>query len=157
MEISQDCFLAPYRETSTDYGLQFDSALSSMASSPAASNSHISRSISPSLDMSELTSFHEGSTVSVLIPDADPGLIASNSRKRKAVTEARTEETPATQKRCMSTESDENNIKKHPEAPKDYIHVRARRGEATDSNSLAERRENQCENEDSAKSGPWLQ
>ena len=28
---------------------------------------------------------------------------------------------------------------KPPEAPKDYIHVRARRGQATDSHSLAER------------------
>lgn len=28
---------------------------------------------------------------------------------------------------------------KLPEAPKDYIHVRARRGQATDSHSLAER------------------
>lgn len=33
---------------------------------------------------------------------------------------------------------DENN-QKPPEAPKDYIHVRARRGQATDSHSLAER------------------
>ncbi|XWS31221.1 hypothetical protein CRYUN_Cryun23aG0058800 [Craigia yunnanensis] len=39
---SQDCFLNPNWEKSTDYGLQFDSALSSMVSSPAASNSNIS-------------------------------------------------------------------------------------------------------------------
>ncbi|KAK6259716.1 hypothetical protein SCA6_014190 [Theobroma cacao] len=39
---SQDCFLNPHWEKSTDYGLQFDSALSSMVSSPAASNSNIS-------------------------------------------------------------------------------------------------------------------
>jgi hypothetical protein len=31
------------------------------------------------------------------------------------------------------------NNTKPPEAPKDYIHVRARRGQATDSHSLAER------------------
>lgn len=69
------------------------------------------------------------------------------------------------EKRCKSTESnpnengfvkaeDENskgnseddekqnqtdNNTKPPEAPKDYIHVRARRGQATDSHSLAER------------------
>ncbi|XWS47177.1 hypothetical protein CRYUN_Cryun14cG0131000 [Craigia yunnanensis] len=39
---SQECFLNPNWEKSTDYGLQFDSALSSMVSSPAASNSSIS-------------------------------------------------------------------------------------------------------------------
>ncbi|KAE8703962.1 Transcription factor bHLH62 [Hibiscus syriacus] len=141
MEIhdTAELFLTPYWETSTDYGFQFNSALSSMASSPAASNSHISKSNSPSLDISELTSFHEESTVSVLIPDADPGLIPSNSRKIKAVPEPKTGKIPATQKRCKSTESNENNIKNHPEPPKDYIHVRARRGEATDSHSLAER------------------
>lgn len=32
-----------------------------------------------------------------------------------------------------------NNNTKPPEPPKDYIHVRARRGQATDSHSLAER------------------
>lgn len=41
-----------------------------------------------------------------------------------------------------STSSDEKQTKtgaKPPEPPKDYIHVRARRGQATDSHSLAER------------------
>lgn len=33
---------------------------------------------------------------------------------------------------------------KPPEPPKDYIHVRARRGQATDSHSLAERVRNHC-------------
>ncbi|OMO83023.1 hypothetical protein COLO4_22736 [Corchorus olitorius] len=37
---SQDCFMNPNWEKSTDYGLQFESALSSMVSSPAASNSN---------------------------------------------------------------------------------------------------------------------
>lgn len=42
------------------------------------------------------------------------------------------------------TESDANQKQskdnsKPPEAPKDYIHVRARRGQATDAHSLAER------------------
>lgn len=41
-EQSPDCFFNPNREKSTDHGLQFDSALSSMVSSPAASNSNIS-------------------------------------------------------------------------------------------------------------------
>lgn len=37
----------------------------------------------------------------------------------------------------------ENNAKP-PEPPKDYIHVRARRGQATDSHSLAERVNRKC-------------
>ncbi|XWS76031.1 hypothetical protein CRYUN_Cryun01aG0142700 [Craigia yunnanensis] len=43
LDQSQDCFLNPNWEKSTDYGLQFDSTLSSMESSPAASNSNISK------------------------------------------------------------------------------------------------------------------
>ncbi|WCJ37922.1 basic helix-loop-helix (bHLH) DNA-binding superfamily protein [Euphorbia peplus] len=39
---SSDCFFNPNWEKSTDQGLHFDSALSSMVSSPAASNSNIS-------------------------------------------------------------------------------------------------------------------
>lgn len=45
-------------------------------------------------------------------------------------------------KKCTSSEGDEKQNKnntKPPEPPKDYIHVRARRGQATDSHSLAER------------------
>lgn len=38
-----------------------------------------------------------------------------------------------------SAGDDEKEAAKPPEAPKDYIHVRARRGQATDSHSLAER------------------
>ncbi|GLU10347.1 hypothetical protein SLE2022_271600 [Rubroshorea leprosula] len=40
---SVDCVFNPNWEKSTDYGVQFDSALSSMVSSPAASNSNIPR------------------------------------------------------------------------------------------------------------------
>ncbi|KAE8717903.1 calcium-calmodulin dependent protein kinase 1 [Hibiscus syriacus] len=40
------------------------------------------------------------------------------------------------EKQCKSTEANDT---KPPELPKDYIHVRARRGQATDSHSLAER------------------
>lgn len=41
----------------------------------------------------------------------------------------------------LATEEDkkQDNCQKPPEPPKDYIHVRARRGQATDSHSLAER------------------
>ncbi|KAE8664832.1 calcium-calmodulin dependent protein kinase 1 [Hibiscus syriacus] len=40
------------------------------------------------------------------------------------------------EKRCKSTEGNDT---EPPDPPKDYIHVRARRGQATDSHSLAER------------------
>ncbi|KAK8674355.1 hypothetical protein V6N13_112647 [Hibiscus sabdariffa] len=136
---SQDCFLTPYWEISTDYGLQFDSALSSMASSPATS-------ISPFQDMPELASFHEESAVSVLNTNADTGSKTSDSRKRKAIPEAKTEETSSTPSRIVTKvsgktqEPNEKRCKSKPqESPKDYIHVRARRGEATDRHSLAER------------------
>ncbi|KAK7395408.1 hypothetical protein VNO78_15966 [Psophocarpus tetragonolobus] len=41
-ELTQDCFYTPTWDKSTDHGIQFDSALSSMVSSPAASNSNMS-------------------------------------------------------------------------------------------------------------------
>ncbi|KAI4354220.1 hypothetical protein L6164_003108 [Bauhinia variegata] len=41
-EQTQDCFYNPTWEKSTDHAMQFDSALSSMVSSPAASNSNVS-------------------------------------------------------------------------------------------------------------------
>ncbi|KAE8673084.1 hypothetical protein F3Y22_tig00111812pilonHSYRG00132 [Hibiscus syriacus] len=76
----------------------------------------------------------------------------ANSRKRKVVPKAKTNDNstyPSTnaakatehkeesnEKRCKSTEGNDT---KPPEPPKDYIHVRARRRQATDSHSLAER------------------
>ncbi|KAK9072491.1 hypothetical protein SSX86_008925 [Deinandra increscens subsp. villosa] len=64
-----------------------------------------------------------------------------NGRKRKGkddkvVAEDEKEETDA--KRSKSNEGKKSN-EKSTEPPKDYIHVRARRGQATDSHSLAER------------------
>ncbi|XVE72695.1 hypothetical protein DITRI_Ditri11bG0059500 [Diplodiscus trichospermus] len=143
---------------------------------------------SPLQDPSELASSREESTISEQNPNGAPGLKASkdpNSRKRKAVSKAKTKETSASlsanaakvsepneesnEKRFKSTESNgnengsfkaeedakgnngnagdekqnksdnNNNNTKPPEPPKDYIHVRARRGQATDSHSLAER------------------
>ena len=38
-----------------------------------------------------------------------------------------------------ATQKQNNDNSKPPEPPKDYIHVRAKRGQATDSHSLAER------------------
>ncbi|RZC47194.1 hypothetical protein C5167_040129 [Papaver somniferum] len=94
---------------------------------------------------------------------------ASNGRKRKAASKGKTKETRAipSTKEIKNTKEDDNseakksksgdndektkadsgegsqkskdNNQKPPEPPKDYIHVRARRGQATDSHSLAER------------------
>ncbi|KAK8541611.1 hypothetical protein V6N13_137788 [Hibiscus sabdariffa] len=159
--------------------------ISGYRSNPSSSNGKLPRvSSSPSLkamaspignksntplqDRSELANSQEESSIT----NGDPGLKASkaaNSRKRKAVPKAKTNEnstSPSTnaakateeneesnEKRCKSTESNGNkngsvkteeeskgNVNtKPPEPPKDYIHVRARRGQATDSHSLAER------------------
>ncbi|KAL3517852.1 hypothetical protein ACH5RR_020441 [Cinchona calisaya] len=82
-----------------------------------------------------------------------------NSKKRKAVSRGKAKEDSSSQvaankgieqldadtnakrsktKEANKTEDDKAN-QKPPEPPKDYIHVRARRGQATDSHSLAER------------------
>ncbi|KAI3760284.1 hypothetical protein L1987_50677 [Smallanthus sonchifolius] len=76
----------------------------------------------------------------------------SNSRKRKVVSLKGKDKEIASavvkeegsedldSKRLKKTEENETEKKsKVPEPPKDYIHVRARRGQATDSHSLAER------------------
>ncbi|KAF8095619.1 hypothetical protein N665_0329s0038 [Sinapis alba] len=72
-------------------------------------------------------------------------------RKRKSVTKGKSKENPlptASQASSFSKTAEEKGGKrrreeedntKAPEPPKDYIHVRARRGQATDSHSLAER------------------
>ncbi|KAK8532419.1 hypothetical protein V6N13_131748 [Hibiscus sabdariffa] len=159
--------------------------ISGYRSNPSSSNGKLPRvSSSPSLkamaspignksnpplqDRSELANSQEESSIT----NGDPGLKATkaaNSRKRKAVPKAKTNEnstSPSTnaakateqnkesnEKRCKSTESNgkqNGSVKteeeskgnantKPPEPPKDYIHVRARRGQATDSHSLAER------------------
>ncbi|KAK8565160.1 hypothetical protein V6N13_020284 [Hibiscus sabdariffa] len=120
----------------------------------------------PLQDRSQLVNSQEESTVSEQNPET--GLKGSSSRKRKAVPKAKTKETSpspspnaskmtepketSNEKRCKVSESNgkengsgkaEEDAKgsntKAPEPPKDYIHVRARRGQATDSHSLAER------------------
>ncbi|KAJ4900801.1 Transcription factor bHLH78 [Raphanus sativus] len=95
-----------------------------------------------------------------------PKLPGEFSRKRKSVSKGKSKETPLPAaaspspsfsktaerkdegekggKRRREEEGDEEegnkgNDTKPPEPPKDYIHVRARRGQATDSHSLAER------------------
>ncbi|KAK8650801.1 hypothetical protein V6N13_140425 [Hibiscus sabdariffa] len=136
---------------------------SSNAKLPRVSSSPSLKAMA-SQDRSELANSQEESSIT----NGGPGSKASkgtNSRKRKAAPKAKTNENSASQstnaakaneqneeskeKRSKSTESNGNqnvsvkteedaNIKP-PEPPKDYIHVRARRGQATDSHSLAER------------------
>ncbi|KAL3531062.1 hypothetical protein ACH5RR_010384 [Cinchona calisaya] len=60
---------------------------------------------------------------------------ADTNAKQSKLTEANMEE----EKGSDNKTGDDNVNQKTPEPPKDYIHVRARRGQATDSHSLAER------------------
>ncbi|KAL1162859.1 hypothetical protein V6Z11_A07G231300 [Gossypium hirsutum] len=121
LNCSQHC------EQPTDYyGLHFHFPLSSM---PSQGRSKF------------VTSQNE----SLLNPNAD--LEASkywNSRKRTKTVETSVSPTIAAKGSERNQESNEkqsntNTNTKPLEPPKDYIHVRARRGEATDSHSLAER------------------
>ncbi|GMP34552.1 hypothetical protein CsSME_00007375 [Camellia sinensis var. sinensis] len=115
-------------------------------------------------DRTEFASSNEGSSVSEKIPNGET-VFSSNSRKRKeglrgisnsvnATMVAEAEDDPNTKrfKPNEGSESENDNVKtgdgdekqtkanqKPPEPPKDYIHVRARRGQATNSHSLAER------------------
>ncbi|PKA47414.1 Transcription factor bHLH62 [Apostasia shenzhenica] len=86
---------------------------------------------------------------SVTDPGWSPG--EKKGKKRKAVVKNRGKGNDLKVKKCLSGETKEeneqkgdkehgsDNASKAPEPPKDYIHVRARRGQATDSHSLAER------------------
>ncbi|KAK8608994.1 hypothetical protein V6N13_025301 [Hibiscus sabdariffa] len=110
----------------------------------------------------------EESSISEQIPGVDSsikGQIDANARKRKSIPRGKAKETlsPAPADAKIAEENHESDAKrskqqngnakaendenqkqnketpKPPEPPKDYIHVRARRGQATDSHSLAER------------------
>uniref|UniRef100_A0A7N0TT52 BHLH domain-containing protein n=1 Tax=Kalanchoe fedtschenkoi TaxID=63787 RepID=A0A7N0TT52_KALFE len=84
----------------------------------------------------------EESSVSQKVQSSEPV-----GRKRKSVPRAKPKLVESNDPDSKRTKSDENekggksndNSKQPPEPPKDYIHVRARRGQATDSHSLAER------------------
>ncbi|KAG6395243.1 hypothetical protein SASPL_145884 [Salvia splendens] len=94
----------------------------------------------------------ENSTVSEQIPIPENG---ANPRKRKSAPKGKgkdtavanvsaSENSESSGKRSKSEEEKANqkaskDNSKLPEPPKDYIHVRARRGQATDAHSLAER------------------
>ncbi|GMJ08991.1 CRY2-interacting bHLH 3 [Hibiscus trionum] len=141
----------------TQFGLKDNGEIAACRSNPPAANAKLPRvSSSPAIkamaaqvggngksqDRSELANSQD-STVSE--QNSEPGLKGSNSRKRKAVPKVKTKETNAS-KRCKLSEGNgkededaKGSNTKAPESPKDYIHVRARRGQATDSHSLAER------------------
>nr|GLL41463.1 transcription factor bHLH78-like isoform X1 [Ipomoea trifida] len=112
------------------------------------SNQSIKASGSQMAEKSELGDSRENSSVSEQIPGGE----TANSRKRKAAPKEKGKETTN-----VASENKESNAKRNkaeedankkqnskdnpkpPEPPKDYIHVRARRGQATDAHSLAER------------------
>ncbi|KAI4294779.1 hypothetical protein MLD38_018772 [Melastoma candidum] len=88
----------------------------------------------------------EGSSISEQVPRPS---VASSARKRNFIPRGKTKDSPTSSsakdaedsgenKRPGEKKSKDSNVKP-PEPPKDYIHVRARRGQATDSHSLAER------------------
>ncbi|KZV25822.1 hypothetical protein F511_12229 [Dorcoceras hygrometricum] len=119
----------------------------------------------PANENVEIGDSRENSSVSEQIPCGETGLICqndANTRKRKSGQRGKAKETPAStvtkDANVVASENSESNTKrsksedgnsnqkqlndnnsKPSEAPKDYIHVRARRGQATDAHSLAER------------------
>ncbi|MBA0725001.1 hypothetical protein Golax_021633 [Gossypium laxum] len=119
-------------------------------------NSRLSRCSSPENGDSK-----DESSISEQIPGVGSSIKAqndANARKRKSMPRGKAKETPspAAADAKIAEENDESTAKrskqqndsakaenkenpKPPEPPKDYIHVRARRGQATDSHSLAER------------------
>ncbi|KAI3676347.1 hypothetical protein L1987_85953 [Smallanthus sonchifolius] len=95
------------------------------------------------MKLSRLSASAANSNEESYVSEQIPSRKDSNSRKRKGVSTRKEGEVVDDSKRQKKTEQ-ENNGKtnentKPPEPPKDYIHVRARRGQATDSHSLAER------------------
>lgn len=115
------------------------------------------KSIAARSSTPDKTDSRENSTVSEQIPAAQND---ANSRKRKSAPKGKAKElalTPAKDANIAASENSESSAKrsksadekdnekqnkdnsKPPEPPKDYIHVRARRGQATDAHSLAER------------------
>ncbi|CAN6876601.1 unnamed protein product [Brassica oleracea] len=124
-------------------------------------------SSTPALKALASPEFASASRPMIPAGDSPPKLPGEFSRKRKSVSKGKSKENPLPAaspspsfsktaerkevseekggKRRRKDEGDEEegnkgtNDTKPPEPPKDYIHVRARRGQATDSHSLAER------------------
>ncbi|XP_076895853.1 transcription factor bHLH78-like [Bidens hawaiensis] len=122
-----------------------------VSSSPVlkADESNINMKVSSRLSGSASNS-NEGSSVSEQIPSGFSNQNITNSRKRKggsskgAGSNTKKEEDDINESKRLKKTDEGNGGKseekaKAQEPPKDYIHVRARRGQATDSHSLAER------------------
>ncbi|RID59800.1 hypothetical protein BRARA_F02999 [Brassica rapa] len=146
----QDCFM--WEKSTEQQQSIFDSALSSLVSSPTPSNSNFSGGGGDGFIIRELIGKlgNIGNTSGDIygapmngndnpLPAASPSPSFSKTAERKEVSE----EKGGKRRREDEGEEEEGNKggndTKPPEPPKDYIHVRARRGQATDSHSLAER------------------
>ncbi|XP_020573116.1 transcription factor bHLH78-like [Phalaenopsis equestris] len=80
------------------------------------------------------------SITGVTNPPKKGGVGGTNTKRSKPSEESGVEKESARQEGDDSSEKmEEEKMSKPPEVAKDYIHVRARRGQATDSHSLAER------------------
>uniref|UniRef100_A0A803LZK3 BHLH domain-containing protein n=1 Tax=Chenopodium quinoa TaxID=63459 RepID=A0A803LZK3_CHEQI len=135
MEISgeqlSNCYFHPNWENSIDQNDPFESALSSIVSSPTTAG--VAQKNGPG----------EGTMIRELI-----GRLGSICDSAGEV-EVENEESNAKRSKLDEKDGKKENTEQNagesnkevtkPEPPKDYIHVRARRGQATDSHSLAER------------------
>ncbi|CAA3029326.1 transcription factor bHLH62 [Olea europaea subsp. europaea] len=104
--------------------------------------SSLSRSSTP--ENAEFCEFRENSSISEHNSGRKTG--ANDDRKRKAIPSGKAKEIPSSNSANVSSKNSESSAKRSKsnddegaEPPKDYIHVRARRGQATDAHSLAER------------------
>ncbi|XP_071720195.1 transcription factor bHLH62-like [Rutidosis leptorrhynchoides] len=117
-----------------------------------SSDKKLSRlSMSLNQENKELDNSMEESSVSEQITGMETGIKSQNVRKRKDVPKGKRKETQfsnlSTKDNKVKADKEESITKRSKseenaklvEPPKDYIHVRARRGQATDSHSLAER------------------
>ncbi|KAK6123023.1 hypothetical protein DH2020_043239 [Rehmannia glutinosa] len=84
-------------------------------------------------------SFDDGSSKIVSAINANQDLNDSNSKRAKVSGSRDENDVPKTEAETNSGANYKPAEMSKPEPPKDYIHVRARRGQATDSHSLAER------------------
>ncbi|KAJ0654582.1 putative basic helix-loop-helix leucine zipper transcription factor [Helianthus annuus] len=119
-----NCFVNSNWDNSMDQSDPFESALSSIVSSPVNSHSGIPKSGGENMVLKEL----------ILQAVEEPEKEVSDAKRSKSGEEGN----------GIKKEKEEGNLKPtkenaKPEPPRDYIHVRARRGQATDCHSLAER------------------
>ncbi|CAI9776145.1 unnamed protein product [Fraxinus pennsylvanica] len=97
-------------------------------------------------EKAEFCESRENSSISERISGREVGTNNANDRKRKAIRRGKAKAIPSSNSANVSSENSGSSAKrskpgddKGSDPPKDYIHVRARRGQATDAHSLAER------------------